>query len=209
MKLSRGSLALSSLLLVSASLSQAAVTVTWTQVGDKFHGTVSGSFSDSELSAHYSSYTQTDPVGGYFDTSPGFLVVVNGQTDLTYRHYWNTVLTRGPGNANLNIYSGATVSGTSSIGFYDTFNGPYALALSTSYVAGSEISATIISNRDGMTLAQAFFYGDVFQLYGQSFITYVNGGVVGGAIPEPSTYGLALGGFALAGVLLRRRSKRA
>lgn len=209
MKPSRSHLILSGVLLVSASVSQAAVTVTWTQVGDKFHGTVSGSFSEAELSAPSTTYTQTDPVGGYFDTSPGFLVVVSGQTNLTYRLYSNTLLTRGPGNANLNIYSGATVSGTTSIGFYDTFNGPYALALSSSYVAGSEISATIIGDRYGMSLAQSFFFGDVFQRNGQSFITYVNGGIVGGAVPEPSTYGLALGGLALAGALLRRRSKRA
>lgn len=192
------------LLAIAAGLparSDAGISITWDRVGGNFQATVTGSFSSAELSAA----TSTSPGPGfanspYFDTTPGFGTQWSSSANLTQYYIPLTSLTLTPGFINMNSYSGNTSTG-SIVGFYDNFYGYLVLVLDSSYQAGDSIAATLTSYAYEQTLNQSFLFGDVVKLNGAPLITFVQG------VPEPSTYGLALGGVALALGALRRRRR--
>lgn len=181
--------------------SEAGISITWDLIGQNFQATVSGSFSSAELSAA----TSTSPGPGFanspfFDTTPSFGTQWSSSANLTQYYIPLTSLTLTSGFININSYSGNTSTG-SIIGFYDNFYGSLVLTLDSSYQAGDSISATLTSYAYGQSLNQSFLFGDVVKLNGAPLITFVQG------VPEPSTYGLALGGIALAAGALRRRRR--
>ena len=192
----------SSLLLAVAAMlpgsASAGVTITWSQIGQYYRAVVTGSLSAEELGATAFSSTMSLSAGASFDTSPSFGVITSAGNYL--RHYYAAGdLTVTPNFNRLNSYSGNQGSGDP-FGFY--YNGSWLIvSLSIEYDASQPISTTLYSYRYGQTLTNSFTFGDVVLLNGNPFITYVNGGIV----PEPSTYGLALGGLVLAGALIRRR----
>lgn len=178
-------------------VAKAGVTITWTEVGDNFQAVVSGSFSSQELAAAFFTSNQTtDPIA-FFDTSSFTVYPTGGQ--LTAWYFADSVITRTPNfirmNANGNFATGDQFS------FVD-FGNIFLIQLPTSYVDGSPINSTLTAFRDGNTLQEIFTFGEVVKLNGNALITFVDGST---PIPEPSTYGLILGGLALAGAAVRRR----
>jgi len=178
--------------------SRAAVNVEWSLAGDTLTATVTGSLSSAELGL--ANYTG---IGGlsnqakfYEDSGPGFFNITGETTDYVYGA---AKFSAAPTFTNYDIYAG-TPSGDS-FGFA-VLGGSLHLFLASDYVAGEAISSTATFSNPVFTtalLGEIFDYGNVIQLEGAPFITF-------SAVPEPSTYGLILGGLALAGAALRRRA---
>lgn len=194
------------------ALTQAAVTITWTQVGDKFHGDLSGSITPAELAAsgNGAGYHLYVASGGSFDTTPSFSTIMVGQSLIDVYFYDFTKVSVGSANANFAAYtnldgSANDVTGTNSFGFYVDGTGAYLYLPLFYYLTPGELTSTIVTDRRGMNLSQAFKFGTVISLDGSALITYANGTP---AVPEPSTYGLALGGLAIAGAVVRRRRSK-
>ena len=187
--------------LLAPVTSRAAVTVTWQSLNNgDFRAVVTGSFSAAELAEAAIVDSISGGYTAYYDTTPAFGVA---ETPGTYDRYLfsTSKLTITPAIHNLNTYSGNTATG-------DTFaftipNSYLFLVLEGGYQADAPINSTLVAEGYGLPLSFAFAFGDVVKLNGNPFITYVNGG----AVPEPSTYGLMAGGLALAAVAVRRRKK--
>lgn len=204
--------------LLAPVVSPAAVTVTWTQVGGTFHGTVSGSFAADELAQASSIFTDTLASGGPFDAWLGyraFEAVATGQNDVNWYAFYSPKLAFGPASTAISTDLNTQALGADTFCFFQYNVGPNTydtlmLALSKDYVPGAALSMTLVTGRSKLvvpgdyTLSEAFQFGDLALLNGSSLITYSNGGVV----PEPLTYGVVLGGLALAGAMIRRRRCR-
>jgi len=184
-------------------VAKAGVTITWTEVGNNFQAVVSGSFSSQELAAASFNTDATFNAGASFDTSPSFSVIATGG-QFNRRFISLSSITKTPNFTRLNSYSGNVATG-SQFSYVDS-GSFFIISIPTSYVAGDSISSTLQSARYGNTLQSAFTFGEVVKLNGNALITFVDGS---SPIPEPSTYGLILGGLALAGAGIRRRIKKA
>jgi hypothetical protein len=180
-------------------VAKAGVTITWTEVGNNFQAVVSGSFSSQELAAASFNSDATFNAGASFDTSPSFSVIATGG-QFNRRFISSSLITKTPNFTRLNSYSGNVATG-SQFSYFDS-GSFFIISIPTSYVAGDSISSTLQSARYGNTLQSAFTFGEVVKLNGNALITFVDGS---SPVPEPSTYGLILGGLALAGAALRRR----
>jgi len=182
-------------------VAKAGVTITWTEVGNNFQAVVSGSFSSEEMDADSFNFDTNFNAGASFDTTPSFSVMATGG-QLNQRFISSSLITQTPNFTRMNSYSGNVATGDQ-FSYFD--NGDFfIISLPTSYVAGDSISATLTSSRYGNTLQSAFTFGEVVKYNGNALITFVDGST---PIPEPSTYGLVLGGLALAGAAIRRRKK--
>ena len=180
------------------SATRAGVTITWTEIGSNFQAVVSGSFTTQELAAAAFTQASSFSAGASFDSTPSFGVVATGG-DFT-RYAISTGITSTASYIRLNSYSGNVATGDQ---FHYVDIGPYfIISLPDTYVAGEAINATLTSFRYGNSLQSAFTFGEVVKLNGNALITFVDGS---SPIPEPSTYGLILGGLALAGAAIRRR----
>lgn len=180
------------------ALSQAAVTVTWTDLGGQFQAVVAGSFSSEELglSSSSSSLSLTTSVTRY-DTTPSFFSVTSND-NYTIHFFGSSVYAAIPSFSTSNNYTG-TASGDT-FGFAISGN-QLRIYLPITYQFGQSIASSVLFSYSGMTLSESFKFGNVVTLDGNPLITYIDAS----AIPEPSTYGLVLGGLVLAGAAIRRR----
>jgi len=180
-------------LLVPAA-SQAGVTVTWTLDGNEAVATVTGSFSALELAAADGSNVSSFGTVAQFDTNPKYLNLMGEFR----QYYYGSNITAMTNFTRSNNYS-AFASGDT-VGF-NLFNGTLSIYLASDYVAGSSISATTRFSVGGQPVETIFSGGEVIKFTdGDALFTYI-------VVPEPSTYGMILGGLALAGAALRRRRK--
>lgn len=180
------------------ALSPGAITVTWTDLGGQFQAVVAGSFSSEELSFSNSSSTLslTTSITRY-DTTPSFFAVASND-NYTIHFFGSSVYAAIPSFSTSNNYTG-TASG-------DTFafaisGNQLRIYLPITYEFGQSISSSVLFSYSGMTLSESFKFGNVVTLDGNPLITYIDAS----AIPEPSTYGLILGGLVLTGAAIRRR----
>lgn len=202
LSLSRNLLIVASALTLPAA-SRAAITITWTDTGSSIQAVATGSFTSAELAEADFNFDQSLGAGASYDTTPRFYNFTSAGT--FNRYYINTSKVTAPAFTNFNDYSGQASGDSFGILI---FGGYLSIILPKSYVAGSSIAATAIFTDYGMPLSSMFSFGDVVKVNGNTLITYVNGSAQA-PVPEPSTYGLALGSLALAAVAIRRRAKRA
>lgn len=186
-------------LLLAAALaapvaSHAAITITWTENGANLEAVATGSFTSAELAEAAFSSSMSLVAGASYDTTPRFFNLTSSGTYT--RYYIDGAKITAPAFNFLNDYSGQASGDAFGILI---FGGYLSIFLPTSYVAGDSIAATAIFTNYGDPLSSAFSFGDVVKLNGNALLTYVQG------VPEPSTYGIALGGLALFGAAVRRR----
>lgn len=107
--------------------------------------------------------------------------------------------------ATSQVSSGTVLHIASNTGTYAGEN--FYFLVNLNVTAGDAIRINPASGSAVVDIAFSQFNPGAFQQ-----VTYGSfqgsGSVAGGAVPEPSTYGLALAGLALAGAVARRRSKR-
>lgn len=183
--------------LMAPAASQAGITITWSDDGSDILATVSGSFSTAELAAAAGSNVSNFGPVAQFDTNPKYL---NLRGEFTQYYYSMANITAMNFFNQSNSYSGTTSGDT--VGF-NIFGGNLSLYVASSYVAGSSISAATRFYGVGQPAADVFSPGDVIKFAGgDALVTYI-------VVPEPSTYGLMLGGLALAGAAVARRRRKA
>jgi len=192
----RTSLALLSLLAASTE-SQATVTVTFSQVGSDVVAVASGSIASLSGLSSSGSISTND----YASVAPAAAALVLGP-----RYSSNPVVQ----------YSGFTSpdnfgSETFSVGIADSTTGSFlftiyggVLQLPQSYVLNTAFDQTAIWESTSLAALNLEAGTYTYTWTGDSLAVIVNAVPV----PEPSTYGLALGGLALAVVALRRRAKK-
>ena len=196
-------------LLIAAS-ANAALVINIEQSGAHVVATLSGSLSLGT------------PAGSYGQPNFNGLQNYNGSNNLFFtsspggglQNYWSGTTTSyptsggdwGSNSATLEFISPSSYSATGFTVFtIRALQNGVTVYMDQGYVAGTAMTATW--QMDNKTLSQMDLvnFGSYVYTFGSDTVT-VN---IGGApVPEPSTYGLALGGLALVGALVRRRRSK-
>ena len=197
------SIVLTPLLLLTAAHSYGAVTIQFQEDGSSVVATISGSIASFEgLSAP--SVDGSFGTGSAVNSSVGRVVMGNNATGFLGNVYYGTMFSGQWVSSPANLGSttaGFTPASSSSTNFAIWVN-DYGITLTKTYSLGAEFIGTATWNNSSFNTL-----GLAEGIYTYSWTGDFINIEVGTPIPEPSTYGLILGGLALAGAALRRRRK--